>query len=68
PVGDRAFVFAVRNGRAVRQEVKLGTRVRGEVEVLDGIAPDEQVVVRGLQRLRDGVPVNVVDVLRRPVS
>lgn len=68
PVGDRAFVFAVRNGRAVRQEVKLGTRVRGEVEVLEGIAPDEQVVVRGLQRLRDGVPVNVVDVLRRPVS
>jgi membrane fusion protein (multidrug efflux system) len=68
PVGDRAFVFAVRNGRAVRQQVKLGTRVRGEVEVLEGIAPDEQVVVRGLQRLRDGVPVNVVDVLRRPVS
>ena len=68
PVGDRAFVFAVRNGRAVRQQVKLGTRVRGEVEVLEGIAPDEQVVVRGLQRLRDGIPVNVVEVLRRPVS
>jgi membrane fusion protein (multidrug efflux system) len=68
PVGDRTFVYAVRDGRAVRQEVRLGTRLRGEVEVLEGIGPDAQVVVRGLQRLRNGVPVHVVDVLRRPVS
>lgn len=68
PVGDRAFVFAVRDGRAVRQEVRLGTRVHGEVEVLEGITPEDQVVVRGLQRLRNGMPVHVVDVLVRPVS
>ena len=68
PVADRAFVFAVRNGRAVRQEVKLGTRVAGEVEVLEGLGPDEQVVVRGLQRLRNGQPVTVTEVMRRPVS
>jgi len=68
PVADRTYVFAVRNGRAVRQEVKLGTRVAGEVEVLDGLAPDEQVVVRGLQRLRNGQPVTVTEVMRRPVS
>ncbi|QXM24895.1 efflux RND transporter periplasmic adaptor subunit [Elioraea tepida] len=68
PVADRAFVFAVRNGRAVRQEVKLGTRLAGEVEVLDGLAPDDQVVVRGLQRLRNGQPVTVTEVTRRPMS
>ncbi len=68
PVADRAFVFAVRQGRAVRQEVKLGTRVAGEVEVLEGIGADEQVVVRGLQRLRNGQPVTVTEVMRRPVS
>jgi membrane fusion protein (multidrug efflux system) len=68
PVGDRAFVFAVRDGRAVRQEVRLGTRMHGEVEVLEGITLEDQVVVRGLQRLRNGMPVHVVDVLVRPVS
>ncbi|WP_291297473.1 efflux RND transporter periplasmic adaptor subunit [Elioraea sp.] len=68
PVADRTFVFAVRNGRAVRQEVKLGTRIAGEVEVLDGLANDDQVVVRGLQRLRNGQPVIVTEVMRRPVS
>jgi len=68
PVADRTFVFAVRNGRAVRQEVKLGTRVAGEVEVLEGLAANEQVVVRGLQRLRNGQPVTVTEVMRRPVS
>lgn len=68
PVGDRAYVFAVRHGRAVRQEVKLGMRVPGEVEILEGLSADEQVVVRGLQRLRNGMPVNVTEVLRRPLS
>jgi membrane fusion protein (multidrug efflux system) len=68
PVGDRTFVFAVRDGRAVRQEVRLGMRTQGEVEVLSGIAADDQVVVRGLQRLRNGMPVHVTEVLRRPMS
>lgn len=68
PVGDRTFVFAVRDGRAVRQEVQLGTRVHGEVEVTSGVTADDQVVVRGLQRLRNGVPVHVTEVMRRPMS
>ena len=68
PVGDRAYVYAVRQGRAVRQQVKLGTRLPGEVEILEGLAPNEEVVVRGLQRLRNGVPVNVTETLRRPLS
>lgn len=68
PVGDKTFVFAVRDGRAVRQEVQLGTRVQGEVEVVNGVTAEDQVVVRGLQRLRNGVPVHVTDVMRRPVS
>ncbi len=37
-----------------RQVVKLGTRTRGRVEVLDGLNADAQVVVQGTQFLRDG--------------
>jgi membrane fusion protein (multidrug efflux system) len=64
PVGDKAFVFVVRNGRAVRQEVMLGARLPGEVEVTSGVAADEMVVVRGLQRLRNGVPVQITETQR----
>jgi membrane fusion protein (multidrug efflux system) len=61
PVADKAFVYAVRQGRAQRIEVRLGTRLPGEVEVLAGLNPDDMVVVRGLQRLRNGVPVQVTE-------
>jgi membrane fusion protein (multidrug efflux system) len=68
PVGDRAYVYAVRNGRAQRIEVRLGMRLPGEVEILAGLNRDDQVVVRGLQRLRHGVPVQVTEIRASPTS
>jgi membrane fusion protein (multidrug efflux system) len=64
PVASKVFVFVIRNGRAIRQEVKLGTRLQGEVEVMSGVTVGEPVVVRGLQRLRHDVPVQIVETLR----
>ncbi|GGZ98174.1 MexH family multidrug efflux RND transporter periplasmic adaptor subunit [Arenicella chitinivorans] len=55
---DKAFVLvAIPEGeahRAERREVKLGVRREGEVEVLDGVAADELVVVHGTMTARDG--------------
>ncbi len=68
PVGERIFVYAVRQGRAVRQEVQLGLRLAGDVEITQGLALGEPVVVRGLQRLRPNAPVRVTETLTRPVS
>lgn len=68
PVGDRAYVFVVRDGRARRQEVKLGQRLPGEVEVREGLNAGEPVVVRGIQRLRNDLPVRVTETLTRPTS
>lgn len=59
PQGTRQFVYLVVDGRAVRREVTLGTRLRGQVQILSGLAAGESVVVEGTQRLRDGVPVQV---------
>lgn len=61
PVADKAFLFVVRDGRAERIGVRLGARLPGEVEVLEGLGPDDKVVVRGLQRLRNGVAVQVTE-------
>ena len=51
---------------SLRQEVKLGARQQGKVEITDGLVAGETVVVAGQQRLqRDGTPLRVVD-LNRP--
>jgi membrane fusion protein (multidrug efflux system) len=50
-----------------RQEVKLGIRRPGRVEITEGLAEGETVVVAGHQRLqRDNTPVRVVELGRPP--
>ena len=68
PIGDRNYVYVIRDNRARRVEVRLGQRLPGEVEVLAGLRDGEQVVVRGIQRLRNDAPVRVVETLTRPTS
>lgn len=44
-----------------RQEVKLGLRRQGKVEIVEGVTAGDIIVVAGQQRLqRDGTPVQVV--------
>lgn len=68
PIGDRSYVYVIRDNRARRVEVRLGQRMTGEVEVLSGVQAGEPVVVRGVQRLRNDAPVRVVETLTRPTS
>jgi membrane fusion protein (multidrug efflux system) len=56
-VGDRQFVFLVNGGKAERRPVSIGARSRGQVEVTAGLDGGELVVTRGIQKIRDGVPV-----------
>jgi RND family efflux transporter MFP subunit len=52
---------------SLRQEVQLGVRQLGKVEVLEGLREGETVVVAGQQRLqRDGTPLRVVELGRGP--
>ena len=68
PVGETNFVFAIRDGRARRIPVTLGLRLAGEVEIRNGVTATDQVVVRGLQRLRHDAPVRVTETMSRPTS
>ena len=50
---------------SLRQEVKLGVRRQGKVEITEGLAEGQTVVVAGQQRLqRDGTPLRIVELLR----
>ena len=52
-----------------RQEVKLGVRRQGKVEVIEGLSEGQTIVVAGQQRLqRDGTPVRIVEVGKGPAA
>ncbi|WP_150286419.1 efflux RND transporter periplasmic adaptor subunit [Rhabdaerophilum calidifontis] len=55
--GPRQIAFRVRDGRVERRVVTIGQRQDGKVEILDGLAAGDVIVVRGVQRVRQGVPV-----------
>ena len=44
-------VWIVRDGRAVQQQVKVGLQGEDLVEILDGLAPGQRVVVSGTDRV-----------------
>ncbi|GGY42082.1 efflux RND transporter periplasmic adaptor subunit [Pseudoduganella sp. SL102] len=54
---DRKFVYVVKNGKAEYRPVVLGPAADGLRVVRKGLAPGEQIVVGGLQRVRPGAPV-----------
>ena len=59
--GATHFVFLVRDGKAIRTRVGIGERSSGEVEIRDGVAATDVVVVRGLQKIRDGSAVKPIE-------
>jgi len=60
PQGNTRYVFRIEDGKAVRIDVKLGLRRSGEVEVTEGLAPGDVIVISGQQRVRDGGRVEVI--------
>ncbi|MGP1256433.1 MAG: efflux RND transporter periplasmic adaptor subunit [Kiloniellales bacterium] len=65
--GRDAYLFVLENGRAVRRLVTTGLRRDGMVEVETGVTVGEPVISRGIQSLRDGVAVEVLNLpIRAP--
>ncbi|MCA9704549.1 MAG: efflux RND transporter periplasmic adaptor subunit [Myxococcales bacterium] len=54
-------VFVVADGAVTERVVSIADRVEDRVVVEDGLSAGEQVAIDGLDRLGDGVPVNVLE-------
>jgi membrane fusion protein (multidrug efflux system) len=54
----------VTEGQATRRQVELGVRTPGFVELRAGVAAGDTVVVGGLERLAEGMPVMAILVER----
>lgn len=62
PQGNKQFVVKVVEGKSQRQEVVLGVRRQGKVEVTQGLAQGDVVVLAGQQRLqKDGTAVRALE-------
>ena len=57
PVGAKLLVNLVVEGKVELREVKLGKRLAGKVEVLEGLQGDETLISAGWQKVRAGAPV-----------
>ncbi len=55
--GSAVNVFVVRDDRCHARYIKIGDTAGSLVEVVDGLAPGEELVVRGALYLHDGDPV-----------
>jgi HlyD family secretion protein len=68
--GTAPWVLVVRDGRAVRQPLKLGIRGAGRTEVLAGLAAGEAVVPPSEAAVREGgrVRADVSPVAKKPVT
>ncbi|HEY8993099.1 MAG TPA: efflux RND transporter periplasmic adaptor subunit [Lacunisphaera sp.] len=54
-------VLVVENGKVGRRVVSVGTRTNSAVQIVDGLRPGDTVITSGLQQLREGQPVRVLE-------
>jgi len=61
PVGDRVQVYRIVDGRSVPTFVRAGQREKGQVEIVEGLKPDDVVITAGHLKLpRPGIPVTIM--------
>jgi membrane fusion protein (multidrug efflux system) len=54
------YIFRYEGSAARLTEVTLGARQRGLVQILSGLAADDQIIRTGTHKLSDGIPVAVL--------
>jgi membrane fusion protein (multidrug efflux system) len=61
PDHEDQFVFKVVDAKAVKTKVIIGERRPGKVQILEGVAIGDEVVVQGTLRIRDGSELRVLN-------
>ena len=56
-VGGQQFVWVVSDGRVSRRAVTIGATTASVVEITSGVSPNETIVFRGTEQVREGGPV-----------
>jgi len=63
PLGEQQFVYVVTaDNKVEKRELRIGGRRPGLVEVLEGLAADDQVITHGHMQLRPGQAVTIMTI------
>lgn len=62
--GDGSYLWAVRDGAARRVPITIVERRDGQVLVSGAVRAEERIIVEGVQKVRDGQKVRLVQVAR----
>lgn len=65
---NRAFIFVLSEGKAVKRAIRTGAILGEEVVVLEGLSEGEEVVTDGAKYLREGSEVELVHASQTPVK
>lgn len=60
PGGGKQQVFRVIDGKVVATPVETGLRVKGKVEIIQGLEPGETIITAGQIKVRHGMPVTAL--------
>lgn len=62
PLQNRQYVFKVgEDDRVTEVQVQIGERIPGWVEILDGLQEGDEIIVEGVQKVRDGALISRVE-------
>lgn len=56
-------VYVIREGKAERRRIRVGTDLDGKMEVFEGLVAGDTIITTGSALLRDGAAVRIVDPL-----
>jgi RND family efflux transporter MFP subunit len=62
---ENSYVFVTDGGKAVKRTVALGIQNSTMIEVLEGLAEGDRVIVEGNYGLEDGAPVQILEEVKR---
>lgn len=55
------YVFVADDGMATRIKVRTGQRQNGQIAISEGLDDGTEIIIRGLQRVKDGGAIRVLD-------
>ena len=59
--GNTQYVYKILDNKATIQEIKTGSRLSGQVEILAGLSNGDEIVVDGVLKVKEGGQINRIE-------
>ena len=59
--GDKAYIYKVDDAnKTKKEEIKIGDRSKGYIEVIEGLNEEEKIVAEGLKKVRPNAEIKPI--------